>query len=394
MRNRKFILKYILIFLFLFFGNCQQPSEKQIESAESSYFSATSIIAEAVSYLDKKPITVTETVCERSAGTPHDFYSEGDYWWPNSEDPEGPYIRKDGQTNPENFIAHRLAMRDFSRWVASLTAAYKITKDKKYADKALEHLKAWFINANTKMNPNLLYGQAIKGRVTGRGIGIIDTIHLIEVAKSIQVLQQLGYLNRVDYIGLKNWFNEFLTWLTTHPYGLDEKDHGNNHSTWWAAQAAAFAELAERPEIMEDCRKQYKKLLAAQMDENGGFPDELERTKPFNYSLFNLEGYAVLAEIASTEKDNLWNYSTPNGTLKQAIDFMLPSIKDKSKWTYPKDVQHFDELPIQSASLLLASKAYQNADYLNTWKSLIHKRQSKEIDRTYPIRQLSLWGAD
>lgn len=359
-----------------------------------SLFSEQAIIKEANNYLSKTPVTVTASICERSAGTAHDFYSEGDYWWPNPEDPDGPYIRKDGQTNPENFIAHRLAMRDVSRWVASLTAAYKITKDKKYADKALEHLKAWFINANTKMNPNLLYGQAIKGRVTGRGIGIIDTIHFIEVAKSIQVLQQLGYLNKEDYMGLKNWFNEFLTWLTTHPYGLDEKDHGNNHSTWWATQVAAFADLAERPEIMEDCRKQYKKLLVAQMDEKGGFPDELERTKPYNYSLFNLEGYAVLAEIASTPTDDLWNYQTPNGTLKQAIDFMLPSIKDKNKWNYPKDVQHFDELPIQSASLLLAGRAYEEADYLTTWKSLSNKRQSKEIDRTYPVRQLSLWVAE
>lgn len=372
---------------------CQAPTTSPAKE-QNGFFSKQAIIEEANDYLEKKPITVTATVCERSAGTPHDFYSEGDYWWPNPEDPGGPYIRKDGQTNPENFIAHRLAMRDLSRWVASLTAAYKITKDKKYADKALEHLKAWFINVDTKMNPNLLYGQAIKGRVTGRGIGIIDTIHFIEVAKSIQVLQQLGYLNRADYIPLKNWFNEFLTWLTTHPYGLDEKDHGNNHSTWWAAQVAAFADLAERPEIMEDCRRQYKKLLAVQMDENGGFPDELERTKPYNYTLFNLEGYTVLAEIASTKTDNLWNYQTANGTLKKAFDFMLPSIKDKSKWTYPKDVQHFNELPIQSASLLLAGIAYKDSDYKETWKTLSSKRKSIEIDRTYPIRQLSLWESN
>lgn len=368
---------------------CQAPITK--EQNETAFFSNNQIIEEANSYLTKEPVTVTAAICERSAGTPHDFYSEGDYWWPNPNDPDGPYIRKDGQTNPENFVAHRLAMRDLSRWVASLTAAYKITKDKKYADKALEHLRAWFINAETKMSPHLLYAQAIKGRVTGRGIGIIDTIHLIEVAKSIQVLQQLGYLKEVDFTGLKSWFEEYVTWLTTHTYGLKEKDHGNNHSTWWAAQVAAFAKLAEKPAILADCRQQYKKLLTAQMNNQGGFPDELERTKPYNYSLFNIEGYVVLAEIASTPDDNLWLYQTPNGTLKNAIDFMFPSIRDKKNWTYPKDVQHFEELPIQSASLLLAGLAYGEKEYQNIWKNLPLVRLSKEVDRTYPIRQMSLW---
>lgn len=382
------------LFTLILFGlccfACQSPSSNSVE-AETVFFINNQIIEEANSYLSKEPVTVTAAICERSAGTPHDFYSEGDYWWPNPDDPDGPYIRKDGQTNPDNFVAHRWAMRDLSRWVASLTAAYKITKDKKYAAKALEHLQAWFIHADTKMSPHLLYGQAIKGRVTGRGIGIIDTIHLIEVAKSIQVLKAMNYLPSADYEGLKTWFHDFGTWLTGHPYGIYERDHGNNHSTWWAAQVAAFADLTGREDWMELCRKQYKKLLTAQMDKKGGFPEELGRTKPFNYTLFNLEGYATLAEIASTKKDNLWAYETPNGTLKKAIDFIFPSIRDKKNWTYQKDVQHFDELPIQSASLLLAGLAYGEKEYLDTWKNLPLVRPSKEVDRTYPIRQMSLW---
>ena len=381
--------KYFLSLLLITLG-CQ-VSSTSTEKEQYDFFSEKEIVKEADSYLTKKPVTVTAAICKRSAGTSQDFYSEGDYWWPDSINPNGPYIRKDGQTNPENFVAHRLAMRNLSRWVASLTAAYKITKDPKYANKALDHLNAWFINTDTKMNPHLLYAQAIKGRVTGRGIGIIDTIHLIEVTKSIQILQQLGYLKTEDFQGFKNWFDEYVTWLTTHPYGLKEKDHGNNHSTWWAAQVAAFAALAERPEIIADCRDQFKKLLTAQMDEKGGFPDELERTKPYNYSLFNIEGYVALAEIASIPSDNLWNYKTKNGTLEKAIDFMLPGIQDKSKWTFPKDVQHFDELPIQSASLILAGLAYNNTEYLETWKTLPQKRQSKEIDRNFPLRQMNLW---
>lgn len=357
-------------------------------------FDTAKIIEQANQYLKQDPIPITNFRADRSAGGIHDFYSEGDYWWPNPEDPDGPYIRRDGQTNPENFTAHREAMRDLSRWVAALTAAYKITKDEKYAEQALKHLQAWFVNPATMMNPSLLYAQAIKGVVSGRGIGIIDTIHLIEVAKSIQELRRLGFLTDADFADLQGCFDQYATWLTTHPYGIDERDHGNNHSTWWAVQVAAFADLANRSDLMEAARQQFKKLLGSQMSATGGFPEELSRTKPYNYTLFNLESYAVLAHIASTQKDNLWSYQTKNGSLRTAWDFMFPYIDDKSTWTRPPDVQHFDELPIQSSGLLFAGLAYKNDNFIQLWKKLSPERQSKEIDRTYPLRQPILWIDD
>lgn len=308
MSLKRIINSILFLFIFLII-NCSTAS-KWIKSL---HIDEQALLAEANDYLEEKPVTVTAFRAARSAGGIHDFYSEGDYWWPNPEDPDGPYIRRDGQTNPENFTAHREAMRDFSRWVAALTAAYKITRDEKYAHQALRHLNAWFVNADTKMNPSLLYAQAIKGVVTGRGIGIIDSIHLIEVAKSIQELRRLGFLSDADFVALQSWFDEYATWLTTHQYGIDERDHGNNHSTWWAAQVAAFADLANRPDLMEVARQQFKKLLTAQMDSDGAFPEELARTKPYNYSLFNLEGYAVLAHIASTKENNLWEFKSNQG---------------------------------------------------------------------------------
>lgn len=373
----------------LLLSSCQDSVQNQNES--SGLFDREAIIREAEDYLMQEPVPVTAFVAERSAGGIHDFYSEGDYWWPDPDNPDGPYIRRDGKTNPDNFTAHREAMRDLSRWVAALTAAYELTGEEKYAEQAMKHLRAWFLDEATLMNPSLLYAQAIKGRNTGRGIGIIDTIHLIEVAKSIQVLADLGYLRGAELAGLKDWFDQYVTWLTTHPYGVDERDHGNNHSTWWAAQVAAFADLAERDEVMALCRERFKALLSEQMDEQGRFPDELERTKPYNYTLFNVEGYAVLAHIASTPEDDLWTYQTEDGSLRKAIEFILPYMKDKSEWPYPADVQHFDELPIRSGFLLFAGRAYDEEEYVTVWRTLPTERKSKEVDRNFPLRQLSLW---
>jgi len=78
-------------------------------------------IEKANEMLNEKPVTVTAASSIRSTGGLHDFYSEGDYWWPDSLNPEGPYIRKDGQTNPEIFSNHRFAMIRFSEITSTLT---------------------------------------------------------------------------------------------------------------------------------------------------------------------------------------------------------------------------------------------------------------------------------
>src|SRR5690606_36177893 len=94
------------------------------------------ILAEARWAMQQQPVTVTARTSPRSAGGKHDFFSEGDYWWPDSTNPQGPYIQRDGLTNPDNFVAHRQAMIRFSRIVGALASAYVITRDETYARQA------------------------------------------------------------------------------------------------------------------------------------------------------------------------------------------------------------------------------------------------------------------
>ncbi len=256
------------------------------------------ILKSAEINLRERPVTVTAFSSERSAGGIHDFYSEGDYWWPDTINPDGPYIQRDGQTNPDNFVAHRHAMIRFSTLVGNLTSAYLLTKDSKYIDAALVHIRAWFIDDETKMNPNLLYAQAIKGITTGRGIGIIDTIHLIEVVQSLIQMEKLGLLSEEYIKGTKRWISEYLTWLTTHPNGIKEMNAQNNHGTCWVMQAAIFAKYAGNKEVLDFCSNRYKTvLLPDQMETDGSFPRELSRTKPYGYSLFNLDAMATICHF-------------------------------------------------------------------------------------------------
>lgn len=384
----RYLILATLLAITLPWTGCKQTIGPDLETLEYDR-----VMAAAERYLREDPVTITAYGCERSQGGRHDFYSEGDYWWPDPENPEGPYIRRDGQTNPENFTAHRIAMRDMSIRVPCLVAAFKLTGDRKYALHALAHLKAWFTDSSTMMNPNLLYGQAIKGRVSGRGIGIIDTIHLIEVARSIAELMEAGLIPEQDAAGLLDWFRKYNTWLTTHPYGVDERDHGNNHSAWWTAQVAAFADLTGDESLKDYCREHYKtKILPGQLDTLGRFSDEITRTKPYSYSLFNLEAFALICELLSTEEEDLWDYRTSDGkSTRLALDFLYPYWKDKSGWPFTPDIEHFDDLPVRGSALLFAGIRYQSPEYIETWEALPADSEVQEIIRTFVIRQPLMW---
>ena len=342
------------------------------------------ILWAADKYLKEEPVTVTASSSPRSAGGKHDFFSEGDYWWPGEKNPGGPYIQRDGMTNPANFVAHRQAMVRLSLHVPALTAAWIVTKQKKYADHAARHLGAWFIDPATLMNPNLLYAQAIQGRFTGRGIGIIDTLHLVEVARAA------GFLQIVD---VRPWFRTYLQWMTNHQNGHEERDAKNNHGTCWTMQVAGFARYAGDQALMEMCRDRFKTLhVPGQIAADGSFPLELRRTKPYGYSLFNLEAMAGICQTLSTPADNLWKFELPDGRgMRKALEFMVPFISDKKKWPQPPDVMYYDQWPVRQASLLFGGLALNKPEYIDLWRRLDPDPTVEETIRNYPIRQPALW---
>lgn len=352
-----------------------------------------SILRRAKRSMAESPITVTAEQCPRSAGGPHDFYSEGDYWWSNPADPQGAYIQRDGQSNPGNFTAHRQAMVRFSQIIGALASAYLLTKNERYVKHAFTHLRAWFIDEQTHMNPSLLYAQAIKGRVTGRGIGIIDMIQMMEVAQGIRVMESAKSVNRAELAKIKNWFSQYLTWVTTHQYGLDERDAKNNHGTCWVMQVAVFAKLTGNQALIEDCKNRFKTiLLPNQMEPDGSFPLELRRTKPYGYALFNLDAMASICHILSDEQENLWEFTLPDGRkLHKAIEFMYPFVANKSNWTYPKDVMYWEEWPVAQPFLLFAYQQYRQKEWLETWTKLEHFPKTEEVVRNLPVRNPVIW---
>ncbi len=347
------------------------------------------VLQSADRYLSEKPVTVTASTSPRSAGGKHDFFSEGDYWWPDPKNPDGPYIQRDGMTNPDNFVEHRRAMIRLSLIVPSLAAAYKITGQRKYADHAALHLRAWFVDDATKMNPNLQYAQAIKGRFTGRGTGIIDTLHLVEVARAAGQIE----MRAADLAAVKKWFVDYVEWMNTSKNGADEREAKNNHGTCWATQVAAFSQLTGDRKMMAYCEDRYKTVFIPNQEAaDGSFPEELRRTKPYGYSLFNLDAMAILVQILATPQNNLWKWEMPDGRgMARAVAYMYPYILDKKKWPKPPDVMYFDQWPVRQPSLLFAGVALEKPEYLELWKKLDPDPKVEEVLRNWPVRQPVLW---
>jgi hypothetical protein len=351
------------------------------------------VMKDATWALSQQPVTVTASHSQRSAGGLHDFFSEADYFWPNPVSADSPYIQKDGLSNPDNFTAHREAMIRFSKIIGALASAYILTNDDRYVRHAVKHCNAWFTDSATYMIPSLLYAQAIKGRTTGRSWGIIDMIQMIEVAKGLMIMEHSKAMPAKSLNAFKNWFEKYLQWITTYPAGIQEMNAQNNHATCWAMQVAVFAKFAGNNILMELCKSRFKNIfLPNQMDANGSFPLELKRTKPYGYSLFNLDAMATICQTLSTKEDDLWNYTLADGrTMKKAVAFMYPFIQDKNTWNFQQDVMYWDEWPVAQPALLFAAVEFKNDKWFEVWKINNHAPTNKEVIRNLPVRNPLLW---
>jgi hypothetical protein len=352
------------------------------------------ILSEANRVLDLPPVSITESLAALSAGGIHDYYSNGDYWWPDPTKPDGlPYIQRDGETNPGNFDRHRLFLRELRDRVAALCAAYCITGDERYAATAVRLLRCFFLDPETRMNPHLRYAQAIPGVCEGRGIGIIDTLHLIEVPVAIASLRGSTSLSREELTGLKQWFHDYLDWMIGSPNGREEASTKNNHAVAYWLQVAVFSQFTGNRELLDESRREFKEVFVpSQMAPDGSFPAELKRTKPYAYSIFQLDNMTALCQVLSSPDENLWDFHLPDGRgISRAVAFLEPFLADKSSWPLKPDVQAWDGWPSRQPFLLFAGMALHRPPYLKLWEKLPPDPENQEVRRNIAITQPLLW---
>lgn len=350
--------------------------------------------------LELKPPAITDEIATNSAGGPHDFFSQADYAWPNPTNQTGlPFIGRDGESNPNTFTYHRMAMRRMKDAVAALAAAYAITGDDRYPAKAAKLIQVFFLDDKTRMNPSLPYAQAVLGAQTGNAYGVIDTLHLAELPVAVRFLEKSPAFPHAVDLGLKRWFEDYIHWITTSTNGVKEMNNANNHSIACFVQLASFAKFIGDAKVMELSRQRFKEVLfPRQMTNNGSFPLELKRTKPYGYSIFQADNLSLLCVLLSTPGDDFWKFTLPDGrNPRNAVDFIYPYLADKNQWLADgrgKDVMHWDDWPVRQPCLLFAYAEFGDERYFDLWKKLNADPTDLEIRRNMAVTQPLLWIAD
>jgi hypothetical protein len=265
---------------------------------------------------------------------PHDYVSEGPYWWPDPKDPKAPYIRKDGQRNPERFNGNRTALGDMCTAVLSLGMGAFFLKKPECAQRANRVLGVWFVDPATRMNPNLDHGQMVRGHNEGRGTGIIDTVSFIHAAQGVALVEAAGGLDASTGAGVRQWFGDYLKWMMESKPGLDEKKSGNNHATWWTAQAATYAALTGNASALRMAWEHYRTyLVPTEIKPDGSCPREEERTNSLGYSSMNLDAFTTLCRLAQAHGVDLWHFKTSAGqSVERAVRYLTPYVAHPDTW--------------------------------------------------------------
>jgi len=364
--------------------------KKLIQQKDKNYLPAyNALIEKAELAMNEGPFSVIDKKRIPPSGDKHDYLSMGPYWWPDPSKPDSlPYMRKDGERNPETSgdNVDRTSSRNLFANVNSLGWAYYFSGNLKYAKKTLELLETWFINPDTKMNPNLNYAQGIPGRCEGRGIGIIDWSAINSLISPIQILEAENLISPETKEQLFAWFEEYLNWLLTSEYGVDEDDYFNNHGTWYDVQVVGIEMMLGKTVLAQSRLENAKtKRIATQIEPDGSQPHELARTKSLGYSTMNLRGFLHLANMSQKIGVDLWNFKTADERgIYLALEYLLPFAQGEKEWKHEQLGSMEDALENLKVDFLMAAAKSGNQDYIKVANSIKSQKNNLET-LLYPL---------
>ncbi|MEO0514020.1 MAG: alginate lyase family protein, partial [Planctomycetota bacterium] len=281
-------------------------------------------------------ISVADKPTVPPSGNKNDYVSLSPYWWPNPDTEDGlPYIRRDGEINPERFDYDVNKLGDFGSAVRWLGIAYYFTGDERYAAEAVKRIDHFLIDPETAMTPRMRYGQFVPGVNDGRKYGVIETLRLRWVPDAISLLDGSDAMTDEVMAGAKKWFGDYAKWLNSSAFGVAERDGPNNHGTWAEAQIAYYSAFAGDWDTVREMAERVPARIALQFEPDGQQPEETKRTRALDYTEFNLRGMTELAVLAERVGIDLWSFSTDDGrSIRQGFAFALPYFAQEKEWPY------------------------------------------------------------
>lgn len=354
----------------------------QTKQFKASY---DALIKNAEKALTDGVYTVMQKTEVAPSGDKHDYISYGPYWWPDPKKTDGlPWIRRDGEINPltrGNTTDYEAKNKAFSN-INELALAYFFSDNKQYANKAIALLNSWFVNEDTKMNPNLNFAQAIPGENTGRGFGIIELSSITNIITAIEILELNGEMDNETSQNLRQWCTQYLNWLQTSEPGIFEKNTKNNHGVYYDVQVVSLLIFLNRIDEAKQVLEEVKTIrIETQITPDGKQPHELARTKALSYSTMNLRGYTLLAFFGKNIGVDLWNYQAENGgSIQKAYEFLMPYAKNEKVWEY-QQINSLDKAKKSLKQLFIeAGSRFDNQNYCEIGK---YNKSDKENSLLY-----------
>ena len=325
--------------------------------------------AEAEKRLKEGPWSVTSDRPKDVGLDPHQYYSEAPYWWPNPDNANAAYVRRDGQTNPNRFLSNKAALNSMCDAVFTLGTAAFLLDEPRYAQRAARIVNTWFVNPRTRMEPNLEFAQAIPGTVDGRPAGLVEGRVLIRAIQGMEFLAQTGAWDAKDQLAVHKWFDEYLRWLTDSKNAIEEKRSSNNHASWWAAQTAAVASYVENRAVEKGVFDYYRtRIFPKQIRGNGSAPREEARTQSLSYSAFNLEAFTNVCRIAQVRGVDLWQVRAKNdATIATVVEYLKGYLEDPRRWS-KEQISEFQNEGLYA--LAFAGMGLKNSDYVALFRKL------------------------
>ncbi len=365
-------------------------TKQQIEQQEPKILPAYNrLLGDADIALLDSMYTVTDKLQKPPSGNPHDYASYSRYWWPDPDQPQGlPYIRKDGETNPESQspnYSDRPRLGTLSSNTETLGLAYYFTGDQRYADKAAGLIRTWFLDEATYMNPNLNHAQCRPGHNLGSKSGVLDGRLLISAMEASLFIAESGALSHIEYEHLRSWALAYWEWLTTDEMALQEAQSKNNHGSYYDVQAIYFALYSGQQDQAKQIAQQFMNTrILQQIKADGSMPEELARTRPLFYSLYNLHAMFLVAHLAEQVNIDLWQADQANAKLRAALDYLAPYANPELSW--PQDMIGPDNRMEIYPLLQMAHRAYPDGNYLTlTHKLPIKDRMIERCNLALPL---------
>tara|TARA_Y100001980_G_C14556270_1_gene347152 strand:- start:5357 stop:6544 length:1188 start_codon:yes stop_codon:yes gene_type:complete len=291
------------------------------------------IVEDADAALEQPIVNVVDEGALPPSGDPHDYFSYSTYWWPDPDNPDGPYIWRDGVTNPDRYtsdVSRLGAMRDA---VSSLVPAWYFTGDERYAERAVQQLRAWYLDPATRMNPNMQFGQKRRGHDYNSHSGILEALRMEWVVDCAILLEDFPGWTKQDENGLRRWFGDYSTWLVESFEGGEESMQPNNHGTWYNYQLILYSIYGGKPELAHTHLELMPARIFKQVFMDGRQPQELIRTNALSYSIYNARALVGVARLGRHLDFDLFAYrSTEGRSIRLAIDYLTPFILGKEEW--------------------------------------------------------------